>query len=200
MLKEITIFSIKHWRYQQMTKDNLTPQQFKTLFLVNAINIIANSNKSEDAIYKCAGDIYFQSFINDPKTTIQLLKEILELEELGYVKTTYTAEDLQNDAKICSRFKDTLKIKVLVSLSEIKNELQISDEELLNIVEDAWESDEIQELLDGKINKKDFLKAFEDFLEGNLVQDSVDIISKIGIPAFLVLAGIFAAHYFINKK
>ena len=60
--------------------------------------------------------------------------------------------------------------------------------------------DEIQELLDGKINKKDFLKAFEDFLEGNLVQDSVDIISKIGIPAFLVLAGIFAAHYFINKK
>ena len=183
-----------------MTKDNLTPQQFKTLFLVNAINVIAKNNKSEDVRYNCAGNIYFDSYVNDKESTIQLLKEILELEKLGYVKTTYTAEDLQNDDKLRLRLNNTLKIKVLVSLSEIKNELQISDEELLKIVEDAWESDEIQELLDGKINKKDFLKAFEDFLEGNLVQDSVDIISKIGIPAFLVLAGIFAAHYFINKK
>lgn len=171
-----------------MTEDKLTEQQFKTLFLVNAINVIAKNNKSEDVRYNYAGNIYFDSYINDKESTIQLLNEILELEELGYVKTSYKAEDLQNDDKLRLRLNDTLKIKVLVSLSEIKNELQIADEELLKIVEEVWESDKIQELLAGKITKQDFIKFIIAIINSETTQNILNGINAAASIATIITA------------
>ena len=110
-----------------MTKDKLTPQQFKTLLLVNTINELVDSKSNEEL--DCVGEAYFSLFRANMKDTIQLLKEILELEELGYVETSYTAEDLQDEDTLPLLMDEDFSIKILVDISELKPELQIQDEE-----------------------------------------------------------------------
>ena len=93
-----------------MTKDNLTKQQLSTLFLVNTINELVDNNSNEEI--DCVGEVYFSLFHADRKDTIQLLKEILELEELGYVRTSYTAEDLEDVEILPLLLDDEFKINL----------------------------------------------------------------------------------------
>lgn len=172
-----------------MTKDNLTKQQLSTLFLVNAINEIVENHSNEGCDLeeiKYVGDIYFQSFVNDKEDTIQLLKEILELEELGCVKTTYTAEDLQEEDEIPFLLDEDFSIKILIDISDLKSELQIPDEEVEKITEEAWKNDEIRNACPEGNGKETLADYIKEFINSDTTQNAADLINKVGIKTFLI--------------
>lgn len=180
-----------------MTKDNLTKQQLSTLFLVNTINELVDNNSNEEI--GSVGDVYFSLFHADRKDTLQLLKEILELEELGYVRTSYTAEDLEDVDTLPLLIDDEFKIKILIDISAIKQELQVSDEEVEKIVEEVWENDEIQKVCTEDNGKETLADYIKEFIDSETTQKGADLISKVGIKTFLMSLAIPVCKYMYSK-
>lgn len=77
----------------------LTKSQGGMLFLVQAINELAESNKLNDdeleINFESASDVYALLYENDRKDTLNILWGIVELAELGCVRTNITEEDLE---------------------------------------------------------------------------------------------------------
>lgn len=161
-----------------MTKDNLTKQQLSTLFLVNTINELVTNNPNEEI--DCVGDVYFSLFHADRKDTIQLLKEILELEELGYIKTNYTKEDLQEEDEIPFLLDDTLSIKILADISAIKQELQITGEKIEEIIDKAWENEEVKAVCAEYNGKETFADSVKAFINSETIQNTANLINAVG--------------------
>lgn len=77
----------------------LTKSLGSMLLLVQAINELAESNKLNDdeleTEFESVSDVYAQLYENDRKDTLNILWGIVELAELGCVRTNITEEDLE---------------------------------------------------------------------------------------------------------
>lgn len=77
----------------------LTKSLGSMLLLVQAINELAESNKLNDdeaeTDFESASDVYALLYENNPKDTLNILWGIVELAELGCVRTDITEEDLE---------------------------------------------------------------------------------------------------------
>lgn len=170
---------------------NLTDKQRNTLFLVNAINEIVEEHSFqkydlEDVEFDCIGDAYFSLFHTNKNETIQLLKDILELADLGYIKVNYTAEELQEDDEIPLLLDETLYIKVVADTSIIKADQKVTEEAIEKVVNDFCDSEEIETKYSGKLSREAVLDLAKSIINNKTCQNIANILNALGSTATFV--------------
>lgn len=75
---------------------NITKQQINTLTLIKGMEETVKTGKLKGESVDCESiaDIYGMLWEDDEKDTFQLLQETIELQDLGYISTNITKEDL----------------------------------------------------------------------------------------------------------